>query len=45
MAGNQLQLESLITHRLPADRMQEAYKLVNDHSKDLIAAVFDWKSA
>ena len=45
MAGNQLRLESLITHRLPADRMQEAYELAKEHSKDLIAAVFDWKSA
>ncbi len=45
MAGKQLQLESLITHRLPADRMHEAYELAKAHSKDLIAAVFDWKSA
>jgi threonine dehydrogenase-like Zn-dependent dehydrogenase len=44
MATNALQLESLITHRLPAERMVEAYELARQHSKELIAAVFDWRS-
>jgi threonine dehydrogenase-like Zn-dependent dehydrogenase len=44
MAAGSLRLESIITHRLPAVRMQEAYELARQHSKSLIAAVFDWRS-
>ena len=44
MATDQLALQSLITHRLPADRMKEAYELAKEHSKSLIAAIFNWRS-
>ena len=43
MAARSLRLESLITHRLPASRMKEAYELAKQHDKSLIAAVFDWR--
>jgi threonine dehydrogenase-like Zn-dependent dehydrogenase len=42
MAARSLRLESLITHRLPASRMKEAYELAKEHDKSLIAAIFDW---
>lgn len=45
MARRALQLESLITHRLPAARMREAYELARARAKDLVAAVFDWSGA
>lgn len=44
MAAGSVQLESIITHRLPASRMREAYELARNHSKDLMAAVFDWRT-
>lgn len=43
MASHDLCLSPLITHRLPADRMRETYELARQHSKEMIAAVFDWK--
>lgn len=43
MASGALQLEPIITHRLPAARMREAYELARVHSKDLMAAVFQWR--
>ena len=43
MASGDIALESLITHRLPATRMKEAYELAKEHSKELIAAIFDWR--
>ncbi len=43
MASKDLCLAPLITHRLPADRMKESYELARQHSKELIAAVFDWR--
>jgi len=43
MASGELQLEPVITHRLPARRMREAYELARLHSKELMAAVFDWR--
>lgn len=43
MASGSLRLDPLITHRLPAGRMKEAYELARQHSKDLMAAVFDWR--
>jgi threonine dehydrogenase-like Zn-dependent dehydrogenase len=43
MATGQMKIESLISHRLPADRMVEAYELARLHSKDLVAAIFDWR--
>ena len=38
MASQALRLDSLITHRLPAARMQEAYELASQHSKELVGA-------
>lgn len=43
MATGQMALEPLISHRLPANRMAEAYELAKQHSKDLVAAIFDWR--
>jgi threonine dehydrogenase-like Zn-dependent dehydrogenase len=43
MASGILELESLITHRFPPTRMKEAYELACQHSKELIAAIFDWR--
>ena len=45
MARRALRFESLITHRLPAARMREAYELARARAKDLVAAVFDWRGA
>jgi threonine dehydrogenase-like Zn-dependent dehydrogenase len=45
MARRQLQVEGLVTHRLPAARMREAYELAREHSKRLVAAVFDWRAS
>jgi threonine dehydrogenase-like Zn-dependent dehydrogenase len=45
MAIRAVCLDPIITHRLPAERMKEAYELAKQHSKSLIAAVFDWRSA
>lgn len=44
MASGTLRLESLITHRFPPTRMKDAYELACQHSKELIAAIFDWRS-
>ena len=44
MAAGSLNLESLISHRFPAPRMREAYELAKAHSKELVAAVFDWRN-
>jgi threonine dehydrogenase-like Zn-dependent dehydrogenase len=43
MAFHHPRIESVISHRLPASRMKEAYELAREHSKDLVAAVFDWR--
>ncbi|HWB95707.1 MAG TPA: zinc-binding alcohol dehydrogenase [Bryobacteraceae bacterium] len=43
MASGDLSLEQIITHSLPAARMQEVYELARQHSKQLAAAVFDWR--
>ena len=45
MAAGRICLEPLITHRIPAERMQDAYEMARQHSKSLIAAIFDWRSA
>ena len=42
MASKRLNLEPLISHRIPYNKMRDAYELARNHSKDLIAAVFDW---
>ncbi|HZT30984.1 MAG TPA: zinc-binding dehydrogenase [Bryobacteraceae bacterium] len=44
MASGALALEPIITHRLPAAQMREAYELARAHSKTLAAAVFDWRA-
>jgi threonine dehydrogenase-like Zn-dependent dehydrogenase len=45
MAEGTVCLEPLITHRIPAGQMQEAYEMAKQHSKSLIAAVFDWRTS
>jgi len=42
MARGDLDLRPAISHRLPAERMREAYDLAAAHSKQLTAAVFEW---
>lgn len=44
MAHQSTPLAPVISHRLPASRMREAYELAREHSKSLVAAVFDWSS-
>jgi threonine dehydrogenase-like Zn-dependent dehydrogenase len=43
MAFHRPRIESVISHHLPASRMKEAYELAKEHSKSLVAAVFDWR--
>jgi len=43
MAARRMNLAPMITHRFPYDRMREAYELACGHSKELIAAIFDWR--
>ncbi len=45
MANGAVCLEPIITHRMPAEHMRDAYELAKQHSKSLIAAVFDWRTA
>jgi len=44
MATGAICLEPLITHRIPAEDMRDAYELAKHHSKSLVAAVFDWRN-
>ena len=44
MESGELNLEPIISHRLPARQMREAYELAHAHSKDLVAAIFDWRN-
>jgi threonine dehydrogenase-like Zn-dependent dehydrogenase len=44
MAFHHPRIASMISHHLPASRMKEAYELAKEHSKSLVAAVFDWRS-
>ena len=44
MATGRISLENIISHRLPWHRMKDAYELAKEHSKSLMAAVFDWRS-
>lgn len=44
MANGAVSLEPIITHRIPAVHMKDAYELAKQHSKSLIAAVFDWRT-
>jgi len=43
MATGKLDLSALISHRLPALRMQEAYELAATHTKELVTAIFNWE--
>ena len=45
MASGRLNLAAAISHRIPFERMQDAYELARSHSKQLTAAVFDWRHA
>jgi threonine dehydrogenase-like Zn-dependent dehydrogenase len=42
IATRRLNLEPLISHRIPYQNMHLAYELASQHSKELIAAVFQW---
>jgi threonine dehydrogenase-like Zn-dependent dehydrogenase len=44
MASDRLNLESLISHHIPYTKMRDAYELALQRSKDLVAAVFEWKN-
>lgn len=44
MANHRPRIQPVISHHLPASRMQEAYELAREHSKSLVAAVFDWRA-
>jgi threonine dehydrogenase-like Zn-dependent dehydrogenase len=43
MQSERLNLEPLISHSIPYARMRDAYELARMRSKELIAAVFEWK--
>lgn len=43
MGTGAVNLEPVISHRIPASRMVEAYEMAKAHSKELVAAVFDWR--
>lgn len=43
LASGDVSFAPVITHRLPAERMREAYELARSHDKGLMGAVFEWK--
>jgi threonine dehydrogenase-like Zn-dependent dehydrogenase len=43
IASGLFNVSSILSHRLPYERMHEAYDLATQHSKELVAAVFDWR--
>jgi threonine dehydrogenase-like Zn-dependent dehydrogenase len=45
MAVGTLNLDPVISHRIPYGRMCDAYELARKHDKTLTAAVFDWRGA
>ncbi len=45
MAMGSVSLEPVISHRIPWPRMKDAYEMAKAHSKELVAAVFDWRQA
>ena len=45
MASGSLNLEPVISHRFPFERMRDAYEIAQRHSKEFSAAVFDWRHA
>jgi threonine dehydrogenase-like Zn-dependent dehydrogenase len=44
MAFHHPRIGLVISHRLPAGKMKEAYELAKNRSKSLVAAIFDWRS-
>ena len=45
MHDGRIQPQRLITHRLPADRLVEAYEMAYRRDKSMIGAIFDWREA
>lgn len=45
MAAGKLDLSPILSHRIPYDRMRDAYEMARAHDKSLTAAVFDWSRA
>ena len=45
MALHRPRIGAVISHCFPFQRMKEAYELAKEHSKELVAAVFDWRKA
>jgi threonine dehydrogenase-like Zn-dependent dehydrogenase len=45
MASGALDLSPILSHRIPFQRMQDAYELARNHDKSLTTAVFDWHGA
>jgi threonine dehydrogenase-like Zn-dependent dehydrogenase len=43
LASGAVNFDGIISHRLPAAHMREAYELALTHDKSLQAAVFDWR--
>jgi 2-desacetyl-2-hydroxyethyl bacteriochlorophyllide A dehydrogenase len=43
LASGAVSFDCIISHRLPAARMREAYELARGHDKSLLGAVFDWR--
>ncbi|MCX6622004.1 MAG: zinc-binding dehydrogenase, partial [Acidobacteria bacterium] len=44
LAAGSMDFSPLISHRIPAGRMREAYELARNRSKELVAATFEWQS-
>ena len=42
LASGDVCFAPVITHRLPVERMREAYELARKHDKGLMGAVFEW---
>jgi threonine dehydrogenase-like Zn-dependent dehydrogenase len=45
MTTGALNLDPLISHRIPYDHMRDAYESARMHDKSLTGAVFDWRGA
>jgi len=45
MQSGALDIAPILSHRIPYERMVDAYELARAHSKELTAAVFDWRHA
>jgi threonine dehydrogenase-like Zn-dependent dehydrogenase len=44
MAAKRMNVAPLITHRFPYGQMRDAYELACGHSREMIAAIFDWRT-